>query len=82
MKEVESKWHDVEITRILAREYYQIACHNPCRHARGRAGWELLKVNQTKSKFQRQYVQLCDQAVSRAELTRFFQSQSVNLHLQ
>lgn len=81
MKEVESKWYDVELVRQLAREYYHQSCHNPCRINRGRAGYELLKCNQTKKKFQRQYVELCDETMSNESLYQFLQSQNLQIPL-
>lgn len=79
MIEIESKFYDVEILRQIAREFYMEACQNPCKISRGRAGWELLKTNATKRKFQRQFVELCDQTMSDQELYQNLQSENLQI---
>ncbi|WP_057935828.1 hypothetical protein [Algoriphagus resistens] len=76
---ITSKWYDLEILRSLAREYYFQACHNTCKFSRGRAGWDLHKTNMTKRKFQRQFVELCDMAMSDKELYQLLKSENLQI---
>lgn len=77
MHDVEAKFYDAEILRCLVKEYYLHAVQNPCRYTRGRAGWELHKLNQKYEKCKKELVQLCDQSVSDKELSSFLASQGI-----
>ena len=78
---IESKCLEIELLREVSREYYFQSLHNPCRMVRGRAGWDLLKNVKTIRQSQKEYVSLCDQTMSRAELYLFLKNQSLNLNL-
>lgn len=81
IKDVEAKWYDVEIIRNFRKAAYHESVHHPCRITRGRAGWEMLKATESLKARQREFVELCDMAVSRKELDQFLKSQSLNLYI-
>lgn len=77
LREVESKFLDVEIIRALVKDVYHQAMQNPCSYTRGRAGWELHKLNQQYQARKKELVLLCDQSVSDEELSAFLASQNI-----
>lgn len=79
LKQVEDKLLDVDILSALVKEAYQFAVQSPCRYTRGRAGWELHKLNRQYEARKKELVQLCDQAMSSEELYDFLHSQNINL---
>lgn len=77
LRDVESKFLDVDILRALVKEVYHQAMHNPCSFTRGRAGWELHKLNKKYEQSKMELVQICDQSVSEEELSEFLSNQQI-----
>ena len=80
MKDLETRFLDIEIHRTQKRELYHISVHHPCRISRGKAGWELYKANLIQKDRQRILINMVDQEVSDQELADFLHSQHLTIH--
>jgi hypothetical protein len=79
MKDLETQFLEVEVTRMHKRELYHISVHHPCRVFRGKAGWDLYKAGQKQKALNRILIKNADVVVSSAELEHFLFSQSLTL---
>jgi hypothetical protein len=81
IEEVEDQMISVEILRHRRTGLYHISVQHPCRIARGRAGWDLLRATRAFQEAQKKYIALCDRAVSRREFSEFIKNQSLNISI-